>query len=115
MTGPTAIVLATSPAILLLGSAWIFQVLARRPMLRFVRGYELTVGTAMTAVGLTVLTVGAVAAQVFLVCLGCVAAGGPALAYRGGMVLLTRGLDPVGQGAVTSRYAASSYGLRPWW
>ncbi len=111
-TGPTAVIVATSPAILLLGSAWGLQVLAKRPILRRVRGYELTVGITMGAVGLTLLTVGALARSLPLVYLGCaVAAGGPALGYRGGMVLLTRGLDPAAQGAATSRYAATSYGV----
>ncbi len=111
-TGPTAVVAATTPAILLLGTAWVLQVLVRRPALRFLRGYELTVGTALGAVGLALLTAGAFTASLPLVYLGCVvAAGGPALGYRGGMVLLTRGLDPVHQGATTSRYAASSYGF----
>ncbi len=111
-TGPTAVIVATSPAILLLGSAWGLQVLAKRPIMRRIRGYELTVGITMGAVGLTLLTVGALARSISLVYLGCaVAAGGPALGYRGGMVLLTRGLDPVAQGAATSRYAATSYGL----
>ncbi|SDP16872.1 Major Facilitator Superfamily protein [Nakamurella panacisegetis] len=109
-TGPTAVVVATSPAILLLASAWCLQVLAKRPILRAVRGYELTAGTAMGTIGLALLAVGALTASLTLVYLGCiVAAGGPALGYRGGMVLLTRGLDPAHQGAVTSRYAAGSY------
>lgn len=109
-TGPTAVVVATSPAILLLASAWALQVLAKRPLLRAMRGYELTVGTAMGTIGLALLTVGALSASLPLVYLGCiVAAGGPALGYRGGMVLLTRGLDPARQGATTSRYAAGSY------
>jgi MFS family permease len=111
-TGPTAVIVATSPAILLLGSAWGLQVLAKRPIMRRIRGYELTVGITMGAVGLTLLTVGALARSISLVYLGCaVAAGGPALGYRGGMVLLTRGLDPAAQGAATSRYAATSYGV----
>ncbi|MET3806598.1 hypothetical protein ABIB25_003614 [Nakamurella sp. UYEF19] len=111
-TGPTAVVVATSPAILLLASAWVLQVLAKRPVLKFARGYELTIGTAMAGLGLAFLTIGALSASLPLVYVGCaVAAGGPALGYRGGMVLLTRGLDPSRQGAVTSRYAATSYGV----
>ena len=111
-TGPAAVVVATVPALLLLGTAWGLQVLARRPLLRWLVGYELTVGTALAAVGLILLTVGAFIASVPVVYLACiVAAGGPALGYRGGMVLLTRGLDPARQGATTSRYAASSYGF----
>lgn len=109
-TGPAAVIVATSPAILLLACAWLLQVLARRPLLRFVRGHELTVGTAMGTVGLALLAAGALTASLPLVYLGCaIAAGGPAMGYRGGMVLLTRGLDPSRQGAVTSRYAAGSY------
>ena len=109
-TGPTAVIVATSPAILLLASAWALQALAKRPILTAVRGYELTVGTAMGTAGLALLTAGALTASLPLVYLGCiVAAGGPAFGYRGGMVLLTRGLDPSRQGAVTSRYAAGSY------
>lgn len=111
-TGPTAVVVATVPALLLLGTAWGLQVLARRPLLRWLVGYELTVGTALAALGLMLLAVGACTASVPLVYLACViAAGGPALGYRGGMVLLTRGLDPARHGATTSRYAASSYGF----
>jgi hypothetical protein len=111
-TGPTAIVVATVPALLLLGSAWGVQVLARRPLFRWLVGYELTVGTALAALGLILLTVGAFIASLPLVYLACiVAAGGPSLGYRGGMVLLTRGLDPALHGATTSRYAASSYGF----
>ena len=109
-TGPTAVVVATSPAILLLACAWTLQVLARRPVLAFVRGYELTVGVALGGAGLALLTAGALTRSLPLVYAGCIiAAGGPALGYRGGMVLLTRGLDPSRQGAVTSRYAAGSY------
>lgn len=112
LTGPTAVVIATVPAMLLLGSAWGLQVLARRPALRWLTGYELTVGTALAGVGLALLAAGAWTGSVPLVYLGCVvAAGGPALGYRGGMVLLTRSLDPARQGATTSRYAASSYGF----
>ena len=110
--GPTAVVVATVPALLLLGSAWGLQVLARRPLLRRLVGYELTVGTGLAALGLLLLTAGALTASLPLVYLACVvAAGGPALGYRGGMVLLTRGLDPARQGATTSRYAATSYGF----
>lgn len=111
-TGPTAVAVATVPALLLLGSAWGLQVLAQRPVLHRLVGYELTIGTALAALGLILLTVGAFTASLPLVYLACVvAAGGPALGYRGGMVLLTRGLDPARQGATTSRYAASSYGF----
>ncbi len=109
-TGPAAVVVATSPAVLLLACAWLLQVMAKRPLLRFVQGYELTVGTAMGTIGLALLVAGALTACLSLVYLGCaIAAGGPAMGYRGGMVLLTRGLDPSRQGAVTSRYAAGSY------
>lgn len=111
-TGPTAVVVATIPALLLLGTAWGLQVLARRPLLQWLVGYELTVGTALAALGLVLLAAGAFTASLPLVYLACIiAAGGPALGYRGGMVLLTRGLDPARQSATTSRYAASSYGF----
>jgi len=116
VTGPTGVLIATSPAVSFLAAAWGIQVLVRRTVVgRWVTGQEVTIGTAVCVAGLLVLSLSAVVQgsgfSVPLAYLGCVlAAAGPGLGYRGGMVLATQGLAVQWQGAATSRYAAICYG-----
>ncbi|RIJ76263.1 MFS transporter [Nakamurella silvestris] len=115
-TGPTGVLAATSPAVFFLATAWALQALVRRTRVgNLVTGQEVTIGTTACVVGLLILSGSALlqgsSASVPLAFLGCAfAAAGPALGYRGGMVLATQGLAAHWQSAATSRYAAICYG-----
>lgn len=113
LTGPSGILLATSPVLVFLGAAWAIQLVARIPLVgNRIRGQEVTIGIVVCGFGLIFIALCAVFGIISLAYLGALlAAAGPALAYRGGMVLCTRGMNPAAQGAATSRYAAISYGV----
>lgn len=113
LTGPSGILLATSPVLVFLGAAWAIQLVARIPQIGSrIRGQEVTIGIVVCGFGLILIALCAVFGIIWLAYLGALlAAAGPALAYRGGMVLCTRGMNSAAQGAATSRYAAISYGV----
>ncbi|MTD16423.1 hypothetical protein GIS00_21025 [Nakamurella sp. YIM 132087] len=106
----TGILGATASVLTFLAAAWALSVLA--PRLRWLRGYELTAGTTCGAVGAALLAAAALLSSLPLAHLGAVlAAAAPAVAYRGAMVLFTRGVTPTRQSTTTSLYAGVSYGV----
>lgn len=107
--GPEAVVLSTAPVLVFLGGSWAISVLA--PRIPLLRDHPVAVGSCAGAVGALLLVVAAQTGQVLPAYLGCIiGAAAPALAYRGGLEMFTRGAG--GRvGALTAAYTGLSYGL----
>ncbi len=112
ISGPSGVLVAGAPVVLFLLSAWGMYRLATVARWRSrIEGHLVTIGVVVCVVGLVLIAAAALTASVPLAYLGAVfAAAGPGLAYRGGLALVTTGLDATAQGVVTSRYTATSYG-----
>lgn len=107
--GPEAVVLSTAPVLVFLVGSWAISVIA--PRVPLLRDHPVAIGSCAGAVGALLLVVAARTGQVLPAYLGCtIGAAAPALAYRGGLEMFTRGAGSR-VGALTAAYTGLSYGL----